>query len=132
MKFPKDSIKSGRNIFQASFTDGVLDQGKVRKYAEQLVRTKPRHYIPTLRYLQKLVRLELQSRHVHVESAAPLDPQQQRSLIASLEDRYGAGLTSEFTLNPDLLGGARVHVGSDVYDGSVRGRLNQLKQSFAH
>jgi F-type H+-transporting ATPase subunit delta len=51
--------------------------------------------------------------------------------LASLTGKYGEGLTSEFKVNPDLIGGVRVHVGSDVYDGSVRGRLARLKSTFS-
>lgn len=131
MKFPKASIALGRQLYRSSFVDGILDPAKVKSFATKLVTEKPRHYIPTLRYLQKLVRLEMQSRHVLVESATPLDPIQQQSLLQSLAANYGENLTSEFKVNPDLIGGVRVHVGSDVYDGSVRGRLARLKSTFS-
>jgi F-type H+-transporting ATPase subunit delta len=131
MKFPKSSITTGRQLFRASFTDGILDAGKVKGFAARLIEEKPRHYIPTLRYLQKLVRLEEASRHVTVESASALDPRQQRDILAQLSEKYGQGLTSEFKVNPDLIGGVSIRVGSDVYDGSVRGRLARLKLTFA-
>lgn len=131
MKFPKSSITLGRQLYRASFVDGLLDPAKVKSFAVKLVTEKPRHYIPTLRYLQKLIRLELQSRHVLVESATPLDAAQQHSLLSTLSVNYGDNLTSEFKVNPDLIGGVRVHVGSDVYDGSVRGRLARLKSTFS-
>jgi F-type H+-transporting ATPase subunit delta len=36
----------------------------------------------------------------------------------------------EFWVNPKLIGGMRVQVGSDLYDGSVKTRLEKLEQSF--
>jgi F-type H+-transporting ATPase subunit delta len=130
MKFPKASITQGRQLFRACFVDGLLDPAKVRSLAQKLLTEKPRHYIPTLRYLQKLVRLELQSRHVTVESASELDGPQKQSLLDTLAAKYGPNLTTEFRVNPELIGGAKVRVGSDVFDGSVRGRLARLKSTF--
>jgi len=51
-------------------------------------------------------------------------------VTASLTKRYGAGLNISFGVNPELIGGLRVKVGSDVFDGSVRSRLNALAESF--
>ena len=44
--------------------------------------------------------------------------------------RYGEGLQYEFVLNPALLGGMRIRVGDDVWDGSVKGRLDRLAAAF--
>jgi len=48
-----------------------------------------------------------------------------------LKARYGDDVTSEFKVVPDLLGGMRVRVGSDIWDGSVKTRLDQLSQAFS-
>ena len=45
--------------------------------------------------------------------------------------KYGRTLELEFHLNPELLGGIRVRVGSDVWDGSVKARLEALKNALA-
>jgi F-type H+-transporting ATPase subunit delta len=52
------------------------------------------------------------------------------SIQASLEQRYGPGLEIQYFINPALIGGLRIHVGSDLYDGSVKTRLEKLEQSF--
>ena len=49
---------------------------------------------------------------------------------ADLARAYGAGLDFTFTANPALLGGLRVQVGGDVYDGSVQARLAALQGKF--
>ena len=51
--------------------------------------------------------------------------------MADLRKKYGKDLTFDFQTNPDLLGGMRVKVGSDVWDGSVRARLQQLEDTFS-
>jgi F-type H+-transporting ATPase subunit delta len=52
------------------------------------------------------------------------------SVTANLTRRYGEGLNISFGVNPKLIGGLRVKVGSDVYDGSVKARLAALEESF--
>jgi F-type H+-transporting ATPase subunit delta len=47
-----------------------------------------------------------------------------------LEKRYGAGLNVTYSVDPSLIGGLRIQVGSDLYDGSVKTRLEKLAQSF--
>ena len=50
----------------------------------------------------------------------------QRRLIAA----YGPSVTSSFVHNPDLIGGMRIKVGSDVYDGSLRSALIRLSENL--
>jgi F-type H+-transporting ATPase subunit delta len=59
-----------------------------------------------------------------------LPPDLQAGIEAGLKRRYGPGLTAVFAQRPALIGGMRIQVGSDVYDGSVRAGLAALEQSF--
>jgi F-type H+-transporting ATPase subunit delta len=77
-----------------------------------------------------LVKLELERRTAKVESAVPLSPELQASVQAGLARIYGPGVNISFTQNPALIGGLRLKVGSDVYDGSIQARLAALEQSF--
>ena len=52
------------------------------------------------------------------------------SIEADLARLYGRGIVTSFTENPTLLGGVRITVGSDVYDGSIQGRLTALEARF--
>ena len=52
------------------------------------------------------------------------------AIEAGLTRRYGPGLSTAFVQRPALIGGMRIQVGSDVYDGSVRAGLAALEQSF--
>ena len=65
-----------------------------------------------------------------VESAAPLDPQANNKIVNDLQKKHGSDLTTEFKVAPDLIGGLRIKIGSDVWDGSVRHRLDRLAQHF--
>jgi F-type H+-transporting ATPase subunit delta len=49
---------------------------------------------------------------------------------SSLARKYGPGLVTNFVHRPALIGGMRIQVGSDVYDGSVVARLAALERRF--
>jgi len=47
-----------------------------------------------------------------------------------LVDRYGTRVETVFAVDPTLIGGMRVRVGGDVYDGSIQGRLAAIDTRF--
>lgn len=132
MKLDKDSRKLSRALYEASLTDGRLDGAKVSAVTRQIIASKPRHYVGILKEYQRLVRLEVERHHALIESATPLDGGMADQLVSNLRNKYGADLTTEFKVNPELLGGLRIKIGSDVFDGSVRERLNRLETSLSH
>jgi F-type H+-transporting ATPase subunit delta len=107
-----------------------MDDARVRAAVKAVIERKPRGWLAALTHFQRLVKLEVDRRTARVESPASLDAGQQEQLKSRLSDLYGTGLDFEFAQNPALLGGLRVRVGSDVYDGSVEARLNALEESF--
>jgi F-type H+-transporting ATPase subunit delta len=131
MKLTKEVRKVSKELFQASFTDSQLDAGKVRGFVAQVVAGKPRHYVDILKNYHRLIRLELDKRHAVIESATPLSPDTSDQVLRDLRSKYGSALTTDFRVNPDLIGGLRIRVGSDVWDGSVSGRLDRLDQALA-
>ncbi len=130
MKISKQARRDAKQLFRASLQNGVMDEGRVRKAVTELLAQKPRGYVGILGHLQRLVKLETARRSARVETATALSAPDQSAILSNLERRYGKGLNIAFTQNPALIGGMRVQVGSDVYDGSVQGRLNALKESF--
>ena len=107
--------------------DGRLDTSRLNTIFGEVAEKKPRDYMPILKELTRLVRLEVASHHAVIESATPLDPARAREYEAGLNARFGE-LTTEFRLNPALIGGLRVQIGSDVWDGSIQARLEAIKQ----
>jgi len=83
-----------------------------------------------LSHFCRLVKLDVERRSARVESAVPLLAELQGRVNEQLNRLYGAGLVVSFAENAALIGGLRIKAGSDVYDGSVRARLNALAQSF--
>lgn len=130
MRTTKEARKTSRQLLKLSFTDGKLDEGKVSQVVQSVLTEKPRHYGEVLKDYQRLVRLEVAKRHAVVESATQLNSNLSNLLITKLKSRYGDDLTIEFKTNPTLLGGLRVKLADDVWDGSVRNRLRTLQEQI--
>jgi F-type H+-transporting ATPase subunit delta len=132
MKLDKDSRKLSKQLFAASFADGQLDDKRVAAVAKEIVEKKPRNALGILKEFQRLVRLEVEKHHAIIECAVALDSSMKRQLTTNLRAKYGKDLSTEFVVSPDLLGGLRIKVGSDVIDGSVKERLRRLEAEFTY
>jgi F-type H+-transporting ATPase subunit delta len=130
MKINKEIRWLSREMLRASFTDGQLDPGRITSLVDSLIARKPRHYIEVLKNYRRLLRLELEKRRARIETASEVDSATTSELVANLKQKYGSDLTTEFVVNPELLGGMRIRVGSDVWDGTVRNRLERLQQEL--
>ena len=130
MKISKQARRDGKALFNTCRVNGVLDENRVRQAVKSVAEAKPRGYVATLSHFQRLVKLDIERRTAKVESAAPLPEEIATTVKAELAWRYGQDVNVSFAVNKDLIGGLRVKVGSDVYDGSVRARLNELAEAM--
>jgi F-type H+-transporting ATPase subunit delta len=130
MKITKQARREAKAIFKACTTDGMLNEPKVREAVAKIIEAKPRGYLAILSHFQRLVKLDIDRRTAQVESAQPLDKALQENVRANLGKLYGPGLQIHFGVNPALIAGLRIKVGSDVYDGSVQSRLQRLHEQF--
>ena len=81
-------------------------------------------------HFQKLVQMDVDKRTANVSSAIALDDKARHHIKTNLTKNYGENVQINFLVDEGLIGGLRVQIGSDVYDGSVRTRLNTLNDSF--
>jgi F-type H+-transporting ATPase subunit delta len=130
MKVTKQARRDAKGLFRATIVGDVMDVAKVRRVVSQVLAAKPRGYLAILEHFKRLVKLEEDRRAAKVESAVPLNPEEQALISANLARLYGHGLNISFEENSKLIGGLRVRVGSDVYDGSVAARLDRLEEAF--
>lgn len=126
MKITKEARALSRQMLRSSFTNGRLDQAKARSLVTAVIAKKPRGYLGALQTFIRALRLEIAKRHAIVESAEALDTVSAASLTENLRGKHGADITAEFKTNPELIGGLRITLGSDVWDGSVKNRLDRL------
>jgi len=110
--------------------DGVLDEGRARQVVDLVIASGHSGAPAILAGFLRLVKLERARCTAHVASAAPLDDRTREAIEEGVTRRYGPGSATIFEVDPRLIGGTRVSVGSDVYDGSVKARLATLGASF--
>lgn len=67
-----------------------------------------------------------------ITSTRELSEQEKRELEAKVAGITGKKVRARYSANPELLGGVMVQVGSTIYDGSVRGQLQKLRQELVN
>ena len=130
MKGTKQSRRFAKQLFKSCQVNGRLDADRTQKTVQLLIEQKPRGYFGILQHFHRLVKLDEARRTARVESAVALGQAQQQDIQDSLNRLKGGDVTVEFAENPRLIGGMRVKIGDDVFDGSVKTRLTGLSESF--
>lgn len=130
MKISKQAKREAKELFRCCLDNGLLDENQARRAVQQVLELKPRRYVAILSHFQRLLKLHMERRSARIESAVPLPPDIQAIVQAALGQAYGRGVSISFVENPSLIGGMRIKVGSDVYDGSIQARLAALQESF--
>jgi F-type H+-transporting ATPase subunit delta len=130
MKVSKQARREAKQLYLGCLVDGLLEETRVRQVVDLVCARKPRGYLGMLKHFYRLVKLAVQRRTAKVQSATPLPADLQASVQSNLIRLYGPGLYFAFVAEPGLIGGLRIQVGSDVYDGSIRGRLQAIRESF--
>ncbi len=130
MRTNRRARREARRLYRACVVDGLLDEGRARQVVERVAGSRRRGSLPILSHFQRLVSLDRARHQAVVESATPLPPDLRASVESGVTRLYGPGVSTSFADNPALIGGMRVKVGSDVYDGSVRAALLTLEERF--
>lgn len=130
MKTRKQVRRQAKHLFRLCRTNGSVNEDRVRQVVHSILGSKRRGCLALANEFERLLRLEQLEHTARVESAAPLSPDLQKKVQGSLVQMYGPGVRTSFSETPGLIGGMRIQVGSDVYDGSVKAGLAALEKSF--
>jgi len=110
--------------------EGVLKP--VRNFVAVLI---DHRRIAALREIAKQVELEMDRRlglaEAEVTSARELSTDERRQLESQMERLTGKKVRAKYATDGKLLGGAVVRLGSTIYDGSVRGQLQKMKERLS-
>ena len=117
-------------MFHLCLVDGMLDEGRVRLVVQEILKFRHRGYLLLLGYFLRLVKIDYLRHLAKIESATPVSSDLETNIRDGLVRMYGLGIVAVFSIKPALIGGMRIQVGSDVYDGSVQHSLEKLKRSF--
>jgi len=118
-----------KKLYNSCLSAGILDEKRALQVVTYIVQNKPRNYFPILNRLKKLISLKLAESSAVVESPQSLGSEES-AITAKIRQRFGAHVSVKFTQKPELLGGLRITVGSQVWDGSIQTRLKNLQNSF--
>jgi F-type H+-transporting ATPase subunit delta len=105
----------------------MLSEARARQISARVAASRRRGSLAILSDFVRLVRLDRDRRTAMVESVVALPAHVRERISAQVASAYGAGTRTTFRLNPALLAGLRIRVGSEIYDGSVLGRLAALE-----
>jgi F-type H+-transporting ATPase subunit delta len=126
MRTNRKARRAARTLYRSCLRNGVVDDSRARRISRRLASSGRRGSLPILTAFHRFVSLDRDRHTAVVESATPLDGPVRDGIRAGLVRRYGPGVHISFTESPALIGGMRIRVGSDVYDGSLQRRLAAL------
>jgi F-type H+-transporting ATPase subunit delta len=130
MQTRKHAERNARELFRLCLVDGALDETRVRQVVQLVIATRRSGGLNVLSRFERLVRLETARHRAEVASAAPLPADVRSDIEVALTKLHGPGVVAVFADDPALIAGVRIKVGSDVYDGSVKGTLATLESRF--
>jgi F-type H+-transporting ATPase subunit delta len=105
--------------------------GEARNFIRVLVESERVALLPQISQMFETLKNEAEATaKATIESAFELTDAQRDALQAALEKRFGRKIETTVTVNPDLIGGARVSVGDSVLDGSVQAKLAAMQSQL--
>src|SRR5215469_11262891 len=116
--------------------DVIVQREGIEKPVRNLVAVLMDHRrLPFLPRIVEQLEKELDARlglaEAQISSARPLGEAEKRSLEAQLSKTTGKKIRATYGLDASLLGGAVVRIGSTIYDGSVKGQLEKIKEAIS-
>jgi F-type H+-transporting ATPase subunit delta len=126
----KQVMRAARQLLSLCLVNGELDKDRVRNLVTEIIQSRHGGYLTLLAQFLRLLRIDLARHTAVIESAEPIPEDLRGDIESHLEHTYGRGLSKQFLLNPGLIGGMRVRVGSDVFDRSVQSGIAELRKAF--
>lgn len=126
----KQTKRDAKRLVQWCIVQGELDEERVRRAVEKIRDAHRRGYLDLLVQFQRLIEFKLAEHTADVET--PFVPSQafRRRTETSLRKTYGPKTITKFAQRPELIGGIRIRIGCDVYDGSVLSKLTLLQRNL--
>ena len=128
MRTTKRAARTAKQLLRLCLVGGRLDADRAARVVALTLKARRRGAFAVLTEFQRLVRLDRDRHSARVESAAPLPDDLRAAVEASVARLYGHDIEVTFADDPALIGGMRLAVGSDVYDGSLRARLQEIER----
>jgi len=79
---------------------------------------------------KRLIRRNIEQHTVTITTAIPLESSDLNRIKDIVISKHGPGLTFVHIVDPSVIAGLRVQVGSSVLDGTIQARLETLLEKF--
>ena len=110
--------------------DGISKQ--VRNLVAVLIDHRRVHFLdPVIRQLEKELDARSGFAEADITSARPLGDTEKREFESQVEKLTGKKVRAHYGQDASLLGGAVLRIGSTIYDGSVKGQLEKMKEAIS-
>lgn len=126
----RQARREADTLWRLCLIDSQPEADRSRMVVDRLAHSGRAAATAILREFIRRLRLEDASRTAVVSSAVPLDSALQSRVVGELGRLRGHAISTSFVVDPALIGGMRVKVGNDVYDGTVRAGLAALESRF--
>jgi F-type H+-transporting ATPase subunit delta len=104
----------------------------VRNFVAVLIDHRRINFLgPIVKQFEQELNQRLGFTEAEITSARELNQADQRTLEAQMEKLTGKKVRAHFLSDESILGGVILKVGSTIYDGSVRGQLERIKQALS-
>lgn len=127
MYISKQAKEKAKGLIKLCLKSGSFDESVAKQVVEYISQNKNNRNLQVLSYFRQLVKLELNKETAKIEFASAASEAALSDITKKLESVYKRKMRLEQSNNPSLIGGFKVTVGSDVYDFSIEGKLNQIK-----
>jgi F-type H+-transporting ATPase subunit delta len=116
--------------------DAIVQRDGIDRQVRNLIAVLIDHRrLPFLPRIVEQLEKELDARmgfaEALISSARELGDAEKRALEAQVAKVTGKKVRAQYGLDPSLLGGAVVRIGSTIYDGSVKGQLERIKEAIS-
>jgi F-type H+-transporting ATPase subunit delta len=110
--------------------DGISKQA--RNLVAVLIDHRRIHFLnPIIVQVEKELDARLGFAEAEITSAHALDDSEKRAFEAQVQKLTGKKVRASYGLDASLLGGGVLRIGSTIYDGSVKGQLERLKETIS-
>lgn len=116
-------------LIKVSFTEGKLNQKKVKEIVDSLKKLSVGSAIPALSLYLKGLKRELDQHRLVIETPVMLTTEQIDE-IAKIVGRSTEVFETEVIVKPELLGGFKIKIGDEVYEDTISDRVEQLRKKI--
>jgi F-type H+-transporting ATPase subunit delta len=104
----------------------------VRNFVAVLIDHRRINFLgPIVKQFEQELNQRLGFAEAEIASAHELNPNDRQTLEVQMEKLTGKKVRARYSRDESLLGGAVVKIGSTIYDGSVKGQLERIKQALS-